>query len=305
MSNDSSGVVVEDLVVRYGDVIAVDEASFHAPEGRVTVVLGPNGAGKTSTIEVCEGFRRPATGRVRVAGLDPRADHRALTQVMGVMLQGGGVYPSAKVADTIQHYCGLYGAGVEPDALVDLVGLGHRRTTSWRKLSGGEQQRLSLALALAARPRVAFLDEPTSGIDPDGRDTVRRIVRGLADGGATVVMTTHELDEAERVADNVVLFHHGRVLASGALETLRDGRDEIAFTVSGPLDATSLSAVVGAPVEAAGAGRWVVRGTRDPGMISVISAWLADTGHTISELRAGREPLADLYRRLTDGAGAP
>lgn len=270
----------------------------------MTVVLGPNGAGKTSTVEVCEGFRRPASGTVRVAGLDPVADHRALTAIMGIMLQGGGVYPSARVADTVSHYCGLYGGGADPDALVELVGLGHRRDATWRRLSGGEQQRLSLALALAARPRVAFLDEPTSGIDPEGRGVVRRIVRDLADDGTTVVMTTHELDEAERLADDVIVFHRGRVLAAGPLESLREGRDEISFTVTGWLDAAALGTAVGAPVEALGEGRWVVRGTSDPAAISAVTAWLAGAGHHVGELRAGREPLADLYRRLTTEADA-
>lgn len=305
MSSDSSGVVVDDLVVRYGDVVAVDHASFRAPAGRVTVVLGPNGAGKTSTVEVCEGFRRAQSGSVRVAGLDPVADHRSLTRIMGIMLQGGGVYPSARVADTVAHYCGLHGAGVEPETLLELVGLGHRRSATWRRLSGGEQQRLGLALALAARPKVAFLDEPTSGIDPEGREMVRRVVRDLADSGATVVLTTHELDEAERIADDVVVFHRGRVLASGPLETLREGRDEIAFQVAGTLDAPALSAVVGAAVESRGDGHWVVRGARDPAAIAVVTSWLAGAGLDVAELRAGRERLADLYRRLTsDGDGS-
>jgi ABC-2 type transport system ATP-binding protein len=180
------GVVVENLVVKYNDLVAVDDVSFEAPEGRVTAVIGPNGAGKTSTIEVCEGFRTATSGRVCVLGLDPKRQHDELTTVMGVMLQGGGVYPSARVVDVVTLFCALHDRGAGPRELIDLVGLSTRAKSTWRQLSGGEQQRLSLALALAARPRVAFLDEPTSGVDIDGRDTIRTIIRDLAANGTTV-----------------------------------------------------------------------------------------------------------------------
>ena len=130
--------------------MAVDNVSFEAPSGSVTVILGPNGAGKTSTIEVCEGFRTAISGSVRVLGLDPVSDHRALTERMGVMLQGGGVYPSARVRDVVSHFCALHNKGVNATQLIERVGLSNRSTGTWRKLSGGEQQRLSLALALAA-----------------------------------------------------------------------------------------------------------------------------------------------------------
>ncbi|NBU37950.1 MAG: ABC transporter ATP-binding protein, partial [Actinobacteria bacterium] len=182
-----NGVLVENLVVRYGELTAVDHVSFSAPVGEVTVVLGPNGAGKTSTIEVCEGFRTADSGHVSVLGLDPVAGHNDLTERMGVMLQGGGVYPSARVRDVIAHFCALHDRGMDADDLVERVGLGHRSGATWRRLSGGEQQRVSLALALAARPDVAFLDEPTSGVDVDGRDIIRGIVRQLAADGCTVV----------------------------------------------------------------------------------------------------------------------
>jgi ABC-2 type transport system ATP-binding protein len=168
-------------------------------------VLGPNGAGKTSTIEVCEGYRTASAGSARVLGLDPATQQRLLSERMGVMLQEGGVYPSARVLDTVRHYCALYGKGADAVALVDQVGLTDG-ASHLAALSGGEKQRLSLALAMAARPEVAFLDEPTSGVDVNGRDTIRGIVRDLAAGGCAVVLATHELDEAERLADRVVIF---------------------------------------------------------------------------------------------------
>jgi len=205
-----NGVLVENLVVRYGDVTAVDHASFAAPVGKVSVILGPNGAGKTSTIEVCEGFRRAASGHVSVLGLDPVAGHRELTERMGVMLQGGGVYPSARVRDVVAHFCALHDRGMDAGVLIERVGLSHRAGAVWRRLSGGEQQRVSLALALAARPDVAFLDEPTSGVDAEGRDAIRGIIRQLTADGCTVVLASHELAEAERIADDVVLFRAAR-----------------------------------------------------------------------------------------------
>ena len=187
-------VLVENLTVRYGDLVAVDNVSFEAPTGSVTVILGPNGAGKTSTIEVCEGFRT-GQGHVRVLGLDPVKQHQELTNRMGVMLQGGGVYPSARVKDVIKHFCALHDKGVDPTDLIQLIGLTARSKSTWRRLSGGEQQRLSLALALAAKPEVIFLDEPTSGVDIDGRDVIRDIILGLSQEGTTVLLASHDMAE--------------------------------------------------------------------------------------------------------------
>ena len=185
-------VLVENLTVRYGDLVAVDNVSFEAPTGSVTVILGPNGAGKTSTIEVCEGFRT-GQGHVRVLGLDPVKQHRELTNRMGVMLQGGGVYSTARVKDVIKHFCALHGKGANATELIQLVGLTARSKSTWRRLSGGEQQRLSLALALAAKPEVIFLDEPTSGVDIDWRDVIRDIILGLSQEGTTVLLASHDM----------------------------------------------------------------------------------------------------------------
>ncbi|HQV58226.1 MAG TPA: ABC transporter ATP-binding protein, partial [Ilumatobacteraceae bacterium] len=235
-----ASVEVAGLTVRYGDLVAVDDVSFRAAAGEVTAVLGPNGAGKTSTIEVCEGYRQAAGGTVRVLGLDPATHQRQLSERMGVMLQEGGVYPSATVARTIKHYCDLYRRGADPDALIEAVGLTDRAGGTWRRLSGGERQRLSLALALAAVPDVAFLDEPTAGVDINGRDAIRSIIAGLRERGCVVVLATHELDEAERLADHVVIVDHGKLVASGSLATLGDGHQRITFASSAVLDVDAL-----------------------------------------------------------------
>jgi ABC-2 type transport system ATP-binding protein len=213
-------ISVRDLIVDYKQLRAVNNISFDAKAGEVTVVIGPNGAGKTSTMEVCSGVRAATSGKVSVLGLDPKKDRSKINQQIGVMLQDGGVYPSARVFEIAQHYCNLYDNRATANELLDAVDLTRQKKTSWRKLSGGEKQRLSLALALAAKPRIAFLDEPTSGVDIFGRDLIRRIVRQLASDGCAVIMATHELDEAQRVADHVLMFHNGSLVANAPLTEL-------------------------------------------------------------------------------------
>jgi ABC-2 type transport system ATP-binding protein len=294
-----AAVEVSELTVRYGSLVAVDGVSFTAEAGSITAVLGPNGAGKTSTIEVCEGYRPAASGTVRVLGLDPGHDQRRLGERMGVMLQEGGVYPSARVLDSVRHYCALYGRGADALELVQRVGLGDRSKATWRRLSGGEKQRLSLALALAARPEVAFLDEPTSGVDVNGRDTIRSIVRDLAATGCAVVLATHELDEAERLADKVVIFDRAQVIADGTLAELRKGHDEIRFRSSGQLDLHALAASIGMIASQVGADEYVIDAPPHPRLIAQLTAWLAENGHPLTDMRAGAQRLEDVFRRLT------
>ncbi len=295
-----SAVEVDDLVVRYGDLLAVDHVSFHAEAGAVTAVLGPNGAGKTSTIEVCEGYRMCASGSATVLGLNPRREQAALSRRMGVMLQEGGVSLGARIGDVARLYCALYGKGVDPVALLNSVGLGDRVKSNYRQLSGGERQRLSLALALAAQPDVAFLDEPTSGVDITGRQMIRTIVRELADRGCAVVLATHELDEAERVADHVVIFDHGRVIADGTLDELREGHDEIRFRSAEQLDHAALASELGLTVRSLGAGEFVVDAAAEH--VAAVTAWLAQHNQPLANLRAGRQRLEDIFLRLTGGA---
>jgi len=294
-------VVVENLSVSYGDLMAVDNVSFEAPSGSVTVILGPNGAGKTSTLEVCEGFRTAKTGSVRVLGLDPVSDHRALTERMGVMLQGGGVYPSARVRDVVSHFCALHNKGVNATQLIERVGLSNRSTGTWRKLSGGEQQRLSLALALAADPEVIFLDEPTSGVDIDGRDIIADIIRDLAARGTTVLLASHDMAEAEKVATHAVLFNSGKVIASGEITSLLTSRKHLRFTSSEGLVPAELAVSIKSPVVAIGDGVYEVASEPTPQLMTRISQWLADNSHPLIGVDMGKESLEDTYRRLTRG----
>ena len=296
-----TAVEVSGLTVRYGDLVAVNDVSFCAEAGEVNAVLGPNGAGKTSTIEVCEGYRHATAGSVRVLGLDPANQQRQLGARIGVMLQDGGVYPSARVLDTVRHYCALYDKGLDPVELVEQVGLTTRSKSPWRRLSGGERQRLSLALALASRPEVAFLDEPTSGVDVNGRDTIRRIVRELAASGCAVVLATHELDEAERLADRVVIFDGGQVIADGTLDELRKGYDEIRFRSDPDLDLHALASSIGMVASQVGTDEYVIDAPPHPRLMAQLGAWLADQGHPLTDVRAGAQRLEDVFRRLTRG----
>jgi ABC-2 type transport system ATP-binding protein len=311
-------VEVESLTVRYGAVTAVDGVSFAAEAGEVLALLGPNGAGKTTTVETCLGYRRPAGGSVRVLGLDPSvgADRRELLLHTGVMLQEGGVYPGMAPVAAVRLFASYYGerAVRRPAALLERVGLADPRVqrTPWRSLSGGERQRLSLALALVGRPSVAFLDEPTAGVDPAGRLTIRDVVRSLRDDGTCVVLTTHDLAEAEKVADRVVIVDRGRVVGAGTPAELTSPAAasgggvgaEVRFGAIPGLDVAALgSALGGVDVREDRAGEYVVRAEATPSLVAGVTAWLAERGVPLADLRAGRPSLEDVFLRLTSEKG--
>jgi ABC-2 type transport system ATP-binding protein len=287
--------------MRYGDATAVEGVSFTAQAGQVTAVLGPNGAGKTSTIEALEGYRRPASGIVRVAGLDPIAQHNEVVNHIGVMLQDGGVYPSMRAGEAVELFCAYHGNVNAPTELIERVGLGDRQNRTWKQMSGGEQQRLKLALALAGRPNVVFLDEPTAGVDAEGRIIIRDIIRTLAAKGVAVVLTTHELGEAERLADHVVILDRGRLVAAGTLAELRGqgGREEIRFGAASGLDVASLSTHLGAAASEPTPGEYVVNAAPSPENVARLTGWLAERNLPLADLRAGRQSLEDVFLRLT------
>jgi ABC-2 type transport system ATP-binding protein len=216
-------VRVHELTKAYGSVRALDGASWSALAGQVTAVLGPNGAGKTTMVECCEGLRRPDGGSVEVLGVNPwlaSAAHRAR---VGVMLQDGGLPNSARPLRLLEHLARMYAAPAPVDELAGRLGITDFAGTTVRRLSGGQRQRVALAAALVCRPEVAFLDEPSAGLDPHARLDVWDLVRATADEGAAVVLTTHSFDEAERLADRIVIVAHGRVAAEGSLAEVAGG----------------------------------------------------------------------------------
>lgn len=294
-------IEVVDLSISYGPVLAVDRLSFRAHRGEVVALLGANGAGKTSTVECLEGYRRPSSGSVSVLGLDPERDHRRLSALMGVMLQQGGMYTAMRPREAVRLFSSYYDDARDPDELIEMVGLSERRTTPWRNLSGGEQQRLSLALAMVGRPKVAFLDEPTAGIDPVGRQTIRSVVAGLREEGVCVLLTTHDLDEAERLADRVLIIDRGQLIAAGTpAELMQAGAgDELRFGGPPGIDVGGLSAAVGGTVEEVCPGEYLVQVAPTPAAVAKVTSWLAEYDLPLGEMRAGRQSLEDVFLRLT------
>ncbi len=296
-----AAVEVDGLVKRYGATAAADGVTFAARPATVLALLGPNGAGKTTTVETCEGFRTPDAGRVRVLGLDPVRDRRALAPRVGVMLQAGGVYPGASPLEALRLFAAFYADPLEPRALLERLGVPER--TPYRRLSGGQQQRLSLALAVVGRPSVVFLDEPTAGLDPQARHATWDLVRELRTSGVTVVLTTHAMDEAEELANDVVIVDRGRVVAAGTPESLtRDGAEgTLRFRAPAGLDVAPLAAALpsGTVVTEPVPGSYLVRGTVDPALLAAVTAWCASRGVMAEDLRAERRTLEDVFLDLT------
>lgn len=292
---------VRDLVVDRGGVRAVDCISFTVERATITALLGPNGAGKTSTVEHLEGYLPRTSGEVAVLGLDPVRARGEIAGRVGLMLQNGGIPTAARPSELLKQYASFFADAEDPAGLLEQVGLSQRARTPYRRLSGGEQQRLSLALALVGRPELLFLDEPTAGVDLQGRDLIRSLVRSQREAGRTVVLTTHDLVEAEQLADQVLIIDHGRLVAAGSpAELVSAASDEdLRFGAPAALDTNDLGAAIAAPVQEVSPGQYVVGAAPTPELIARVTAWLAQNGAPLSELRAGRQNLEDVFRRLT------
>ncbi len=294
-------VRAKDLTVAYGpgdQAIAVKGIDLEARQGEVLVLLGPNGAGKTSTIEALEGYRRARSTQLTVLGLHPINNHAALTQKIGVMLQNGGVYPMLGPRQALNLFAGYYPDPIPTDTLLDMVSLHPVAGTPWRHLSGGEQQRLSLALALIGKPRVAFLDEPTAGVDPEGRHDIRAVIADLRLQGVCVLLATHELAEAETLADRIIILAGGRIVLEGTPEVLAGatGSPSSSFGAPSGLDTVSMATALGegATVEEFAPGRYRIQGPSGPQVAATLTQWLAARDITLTDFRTGRS-LEDVY----------
>lgn len=300
----TAAVEVVDLVKVYDGRRAVDGLALTVERGCVLALLGPNGAGKTTTIEICEGFRRPDAGRVRVLGLDPISDGRAVRPRVGVMLQEGvGGYTAARTDELLRLFASYAAQPLDPGALLSRVGLAEAAAVPVKRLSGGQRQRLSLALALVGRPELVFLDEPTAGMDPQARHGTWELIRQLRTDGVSVVLTTHLLDEAEQLADTVVVMDAGRVVASGSPDELtRSGADgQIRFRARAGLmlDSLRLALPATAAVSEPEPGRYLVAGKVDPQLLATLTAWCASQGVLAEELAVERRSLEDVFLELT------
>jgi ABC-2 type transport system ATP-binding protein len=289
--------------------------SFEVRRGELFALLGPNGAGKTTTVEILEGYRRPDGGSARVLGLDPSRDARRLRPRIGLMLQDGGIDNRTTAREVLRLYARLYRDPEDPDALLEAVDLAAVAGTRYRRLSGGEKQRLALALALLGRPELLVLDEPTAGMDPAAKQATRERIAALRAAGTTIVLTTHELGDVERLADRVAVLDHGRLVATGTpAELTGGGAPRLHLRLSRRLSAAEAAEVAallapftgGAPnVRAAGTmGAHEVDGLGappDPRAIAALAAWCATRDLLLVELRTGAASLEERYLELVRG----
>lgn len=297
-----AAIVVENFTKSYGSNRVVDELQFTVKQGEIFALLGPNGAGKTTTIETLEGYRKPDKGRVRVLGLDPMRESQALKPQIGVMLQQDGLYPGLTAREVLHLFAGYYKQPQNSDRLLERVGLNAANKTRCRRLSGGQKRRLALAVALVGNPTLVFLDEPTSGMDPQARLATWEIIRELKQNGATILLTTHLMDEAERLADRIAIIDHGRLVALDTPSGLTGAKNStvVRFVAPAGLDCTQLSALQSAKnAEEIRPGSYLIETDEAAVLIAELTTWLRDQHITLSELRVGHGSLEDLFLRLT------
>jgi len=291
---------------RYGAATApaaVDNLDLDVHRAEVFALLGPNGAGKTTTIEMCEGFLRPDAGSIEILGLDPGTDNARLRERIGVMLQGGGGYPAARAGEMLNLVAAYAADPLDPRWLLDILGLTDAAKTTYRRLSGGQQQRLALACAVVGRPELVFLDEPTAGMDAHARIVVWELIDALRRDGVTVVLTTHQLSEAEELADRLMIIDHGRTVAAGTpAELMRNGAEnQLRFTAPPRLDLSLLISALPENYRAseAGAGEYLVEGHIDPQVLATVTAWCARVNVLATDMRVEQRSLEDVFLDLT------
>ena len=297
----SYAIDATNLRVAFGEKDAVRDVTLQVNYGEIVTLLGPNGAGKTTVVETLLGFRPPTDGTARVHGLDPVRDHADVVARTGALLQRGGVWFPMTPRQVLDLTSSYYALPRDPRELIDLLDLTSCATTPWRRLSGGEQQRTLLALALLGRPKALLLDEPTSAVDPEGRQVIRALLASERERGVALLITTHELVEAERSTDRVVIMNEGTVVAQGTLEELA-GDPVLIIEASGPIDADALTRRLSATVTTIDATSVSCAVANTPDTMAIITSYLAEQGVTLQGLRS-RASLEERYLELvTKGA---
>ncbi len=293
-------VRLTDVTVKRGATTALAGADLVVGPGEVVGILGPNGAGKTTLLETIQGYLQPVSGAVRVFDTDPATDTHRIAARWGVMPQTSGLPMGLTVRESVQLFRALHGSDASIDevlAMTDLADLANRR---WRTLSGGEQQRLSLAVALCGGTDLLMLDEPTAAVDAEGRDRILELVARLGGAGSTILITTHRFEDLDHVASRIVMLDRGRVVADAAIDDLTSDRERVRFEASPGLDLTELSSVLGVGTETA-PGVYQVDAPAGPSSVATLAGWLAERGIEARSIESGRASLEDRYRELTGG----
>ncbi|MGH3421796.1 MAG: ABC transporter ATP-binding protein [Streptosporangiaceae bacterium] len=297
----SPAVVVTHLRKSYGSVVAVDDVSFSVAEGEIFGILGPNGAGKTTTVECVTGLREADAGTIRLLGLDPGTDRDELHEVVGVQLQDSAFPDKLRVGEILDMYRSFYRSPADTTELVEALGLAGKRRDYYRSLSGGQQQRLSVALALIGGPRVAVLDEMTAGLDPQGRRDAWQLIEQVRDGGTTILLVTHFMEEAERLCDRVALIDGGRIIAldtpAGLVARAKGGKT-VRFVPSGPFDESLLTRLAEVTRVERDGRHVVVTGTGE--LVNAVVLALHAAGVEARDVRLDAASLEDAYVRLTE-----
>ena len=292
---------VQELRKAYGSVVAVDGISFSVREGEIFGMVGPNGAGKTTAIECLEGLRQPDAGSVQVLGLDPWSGRLALAERIGVQLQESALPPRLRVAEALRLFGSFYQRRVDPEPLLGALGLADKRSSPFAKLSGGQKQRLFIALALINEPQLVFFDELTTGLDPQARRSMWELVQHVRDRGCTVFMTTHYMEEAERLCDRLLILDHGQVVALDSPEALIRSLDDerrLVFSLTEGQTAPDLAGLPSVQRVEQSAQRLVVYGHGERFVSSVVYA-LEDAGVPFLDLRTEQPNLEDVFLALT------
>jgi ABC-2 type transport system ATP-binding protein len=293
-------IEVHGLHKDYGDTVAVDDVSFAVDEGEIFGILGPNGAGKTTTVECVEGLRKPDRGEIGVLGLDPLRDHAELTQLLGAQLQESQLPAKLRVAEALDLYSSFYRTPADWRSLLETLGLADKSATPYRKLSGGQKQRLSIALALVGNPRIAVLDELTTGLDPQARRDTWDLIEGIRDRGVTIVLVSHFMEEAERLCDRVALIDKGRVVAidtPAGLAQRVEVTQRIQFRPSARLDDALLTGLPEVTSVIHRGDGVVVTGTGN--VLNAVISVLARNQIVAQQLRVDQANLEDAFLELT------